>query len=67
MGLLLLELGADISRIGDGDELCIDVSGGIIENLSTGERIAFAPVPEFMMDMLSGGGLVAYVRRRLAG
>ena len=45
MGLLLLELDADISRIGDGDELCIDVSGGIIENLGTGERIAFAPVP----------------------
>lgn len=67
MGLLLLELGADISRIGDGDELSIDVSAGTIENLGTGERIAFAPVPKFMMDMLSGGGLVAYVQRRLAG
>lgn len=64
MGLLLLELGEDISRIKDGDELDIDVSAGRITNLSTGESIAFDPVPTFMMDMLAGGGLVEYVKRK---
>lgn len=67
MGLLLLELGEDIDRIGAGDELRIDVPAGIIENLTRGESIAFVPVPAFMMEMLAGGGLVEYVRRRLAG
>lgn len=67
MGLLLLELGEDIDRIGAGDELRIDVPAGIIENLTRGESIVFVPVPPFMMDMLAGGGLVEYVRRRLAG
>lgn len=66
MGLLLLELGPDIDRISPGDELNIDVSAGTIANLRTKETIAFNPVPKFMMDMLSGGGLVEYVRRRLA-
>ncbi|NCD24573.1 MAG: 3-isopropylmalate dehydratase small subunit [Deltaproteobacteria bacterium] len=66
MGLLLLELGEDIARIHDGDELDIDVAGGTIKNLTTGETIGFSPVPTFMMGMLSGGGLVEYVKRKVA-
>ena len=66
MGLLLLELGDDIARIKDGDELEIDVAAGTIANLTSGETIGFNPVPKFMMDMLSGGGLVEYVKRKVA-
>jgi 3-isopropylmalate/(R)-2-methylmalate dehydratase small subunit len=67
MGLMLLELGDDIARIKEGDELEIDVAAGKIKNLSSGETIGFNPVPQFMMDMLSGGGLVEYVKRKVAG
>jgi 3-isopropylmalate/(R)-2-methylmalate dehydratase small subunit len=66
MGLMLLELGDDIDRIKDGDELEIDVAAGTIRNLTSGETIGFNPVPQFMMDMLSGGGLVEYVKRKVA-
>ena len=66
MGLLLLELGDDIARIKDGDELEIDVAAGTIANRTSGETIGFNPVPQFMMDMLSGGGLVEYVKRKVA-
>lgn len=66
MGLMLLELGDDIARIKDGDELEIDVAAGKIHNLTSGETIGFNPVPQFMMDMLSGGGLVEYVKRKVA-
>lgn len=66
MGLLLLELGEDISRINAGDELEINVAAGQIKNLTTGEEIRFGPVPGFMMDMLSGGGLIEYVKRKIA-
>ena len=66
MGLMLLELGDDIARISEGDELEIDVAEGKISNLTTGETIGFNPVPQFMMDMLSGGGLVEYVKRKVA-
>ena len=61
-----LELGDDIARIKDGDELEIDVAAGKIANLTSGETIGFNPVPKFMMDMLSGGGLVEYVKRKVA-
>lgn len=65
MGLMLLELGDDIARIKDGDTLEIDVATGKIANLANGETIGFNPVPKFMMDMLSGGGLVEYVKRKV--
>jgi len=65
MGLLLLELGEDIQKINAGDELIIDVPGGIMNNLTTGQHITFHPVPEFMMNMLAGGGLVEYVKRKV--
>jgi 3-isopropylmalate/(R)-2-methylmalate dehydratase small subunit len=42
------------------------VAAGKIKNLSSGETIGFNPVPQFMMDMLSGGGLVEYVKRKVA-
>lgn len=66
MGLLLLELGDEIESLKDGDELIIDVPGGVINNQSTGQQITFNPVPDFMMDMLAGGGLVEYVKRKIA-
>ena len=66
MGLLLLELGDDIERIKEGNELEIDVAAGTIKNLTTGETIGFIPVAPFMMEMLSGGGLVEYVKRKIA-
>ena len=66
MGLLLLELGDDIAYIHDGDALRIDVAAGKIANLTTGQTIGFNPVPQFMMDMLAGGGLVEYVKRKIA-
>lgn len=65
MGLLLLELGDDIAGIENGHELHIDVAGGVINNLTSGQKIIFHPVPDFMMEMLAGGGLVEYVKRKV--
>jgi 3-isopropylmalate/(R)-2-methylmalate dehydratase small subunit len=66
MGLILLEIGDEIEKIKDGDQLQIDAAAGIIENKSTGVRIVCQPVPPFMREILDKGGLVAYVRSRLA-
>ena len=45
MGLLLLEVGDDVDKIHDGDELDIDAAAGVIHNRSTGEDIPFPPLP----------------------
>lgn len=66
MGLPLLELGDDIDKIDDGDELEIDTAKGKIHNVSKNIEIAFQAVPESMQEILDAGGLVGHVKNRLA-
>ncbi|MBD5608467.1 MAG: 3-isopropylmalate dehydratase small subunit [Desulfovibrio sp.] len=66
MGLPLLEIGDDIDKIAPGDELEIDMEKGAIRNLTTGVAIPFQPIPPAMREILSCGGLVGYVGKRLA-
>ncbi len=66
MGLVLLEVGADADKLHDGDTLEVDLDAGRIKNLTTGESIVCAPVPQSMQDLLDAGGLVPYVKKRLA-
>ena len=66
MGLVLLEIGDDVSKIHDGDELKVDADTGVIENVTTGTTIQCKPVPPFMQGILDKGGLIPYVQDRLA-
>lgn len=66
MGLILLEVGDDFEKFGDGDQLEVDAEKGEIKNITTGETITCAPVPPFMKGILDCGGLVEYVKERLS-
>jgi 3-isopropylmalate/(R)-2-methylmalate dehydratase small subunit len=66
MGLVLLEIGDDVAKINDGDKLSVDADTGIIKDLTTGATIQCKPVPSFMKGILDKGGLVPYVKDRLA-
>ena len=66
MGLVLLEVANDVAKLKDGDKLEVDTGKGEIKNLTTGETIVCAKVPAFMQELLDAGGLVPYVKKRLA-
>lgn len=66
MGLLLMEVGDDVDKINDGDELEIDAVTGIIRDLTNGAQITCPPLPKSMAATLDKGGLVGYVKERLA-
>lgn len=66
MGLLLLEVGDQINNIEDGDQLEIDADNGLIHNLSKNIDIKVQPIPDSMKAILDAGGLVGYVKKRLA-
>ena len=66
MGLLLMEVGDDVDKINDGDALEIDASTGAIRNLTNGAEITCPPLPSSMSALLAKGGLVGYVKERLA-
>ena len=66
MGLLLMEVGDDVDKINDGDELEIDAATGVIRDLTNGAQITCPPLPKSMAVILHKGGLVGYVKERLA-
>ena len=66
MGLLLMEVGDDVDKIDDGDELEIDAATGVIRDLTNGAQITCPPLPKSMAVILDKGGLVGYVKERLA-
>ena len=65
VGLPILECPEAVEDIKTGDRLRVDLEKGSIENLSTGNAFQAQPFPEFMREIISVGGLVAYVRNRL--
>ena len=67
MGLVLLEVGDDVDKLNDGDQLEVDTEAGRIRNLTTGVTVACAKVPPSMQALVEAGGLVPYVKKRLAG
>jgi len=53
----------DTDLINDGDELSLDLEGGIITNVTQSSEIPFAPLPPVMAQLLKDGGLVAHFRK----
>lgn len=66
MGLLLMEVGDDVDKLHNGDQLEIDTASGRIVDLTNGCEITCPPLPASMTAILNKGGLVGYVKDRLA-
>jgi 3-isopropylmalate/(R)-2-methylmalate dehydratase small subunit len=49
-----------------GDRLRVDVVEGTIEDLTTGKTYAAEAYPPFMRELVANGGLLPYVKKRLA-
>ncbi len=53
---------ADTDKIDEGDILEVDLSSGIIRNLTKNLEIKAKPIPDVMIKILEAGGLVEYVK-----
>ena len=60
---LIFPEAAQISR---GDRLQVDPIAGVVENLSAEQRYTIAALPEHLMAMVTSGGLMPYLKQRLA-
>lgn len=56
----------DAAETGRGDRLRVDPIGGVVENLSSDTCYNVAPLPQHLMDMVTAGGLMPYLKQRLA-
>jgi 3-isopropylmalate/(R)-2-methylmalate dehydratase small subunit len=53
----------DTSVIEDGDELEVDLTTGVIKDLTNGEHLTFGKIPPVMLGILNEGGLLPYIRK----
>ena len=65
IGLPIVESEAAAHGISDGDEVEVDLEGGVVRNLTSGAEFAFPPLVGPARELVEAGGLEELVRRRL--
>ena len=66
MGLPIFESADASEKIKEGDEIELDPSTGVIHNLTKKEKYQARPIPPFMQALINAGGLMNYVKRKVA-
>jgi 3-isopropylmalate/(R)-2-methylmalate dehydratase small subunit len=61
VGLPVLQ--CDTSGVSRGDELEVDLTAGVVRDLTTGSVVSFVPLPAVMVTILSDGGLVEHLKK----
>ncbi|MEZ5728996.1 MAG: 3-isopropylmalate dehydratase [Burkholderiaceae bacterium] len=64
LGLLVLSCDC-IEDIADGDRIGVDVAGNRLIR-GDGSRRACEPIPDFLLEIVAAGGLLAHLRARIA-
>ncbi|MEA3347390.1 MAG: 3-isopropylmalate dehydratase small subunit [Candidatus Auribacterota bacterium] len=65
MGLPIFDSLKAAKEASTGDEIEVDSKTGKIKNLTAGKSYTAAPIPAFMQDLISAGGLMNYVREKI--
>jgi 3-isopropylmalate/(R)-2-methylmalate dehydratase small subunit len=65
MGLPIFELPESL-EIKEGASVSIDMDAGTITNTTNGKVYKFIPIPPFMQELISAGGLMNYASAEIA-
>ena len=65
IGLPIFESSEAPDKIKEGDEIEIDADNGVIRNITKGEEYTAEPIPPFMQELISAGGLIEWTKKRL--
>ena len=66
-GLALLEAPEAVEGISDGDEIEVELESGKIINLAKKAEWQAEPIPEFMLELIRDGGLIAHLKKQGVG
>jgi 3-isopropylmalate/(R)-2-methylmalate dehydratase small subunit len=64
-GLPLVQCAGAADAVKNGESIVVDFEKGVV--VIRGKFMAFPPLPGFIVSILESGGLIASVRKRLAG
>jgi 3-isopropylmalate/(R)-2-methylmalate dehydratase small subunit len=62
IGMPLLEAPGVHAIVETGHRLRVDITRGLIENLTTGATVQGTPSPEFLLEMVQAGGLIPLLK-----
>jgi len=65
IGLPVIECKDISTAVDNGDELIVDFESGMVQNLTKDKSFQVASLPPFILDILSDGGLIENLRRRM--
>ena len=65
IGLPVIECKGISSAVETGDELAVDFEVGKVENLSNDKKFQVEKLPTFIMEILTDGGLIENLRRKM--
>jgi len=63
IGLPALECPGIHEAVEIGNILELDVTEGVVKNMSNGRELQFKPLPDFMVEVLNAGGLAPYLNK----
>ena len=66
IGLPILESEEVVEGLENGDQVEVDLASGMVVNVNKRKSYQAKPYPEFMMQLITAGGLIEYTKRRLA-
>ena len=64
MGLPIFEL-PESAEITEGQSVKVDMDAGTITNLTTNKTYKFTPIPPFMQELISAGGLMNFAKKEV--
>lgn len=64
VGLPILESPEAAGAIEDGDRLRVDLSAGVVEDVTSGRKFTVPAYPGFMQGLIDSGGLINYLRKQ---
>lgn len=65
IGLPIFESEEAAVKIAEGDEIEIDADKGVIKNITKSEEYSAKPIPPFMQELISAGGLIEWTKKRI--
>jgi 3-isopropylmalate/(R)-2-methylmalate dehydratase small subunit len=65
IGLPIFESEEAADKILEGDEIEVDADRGSIRNLTKNEEYTAKPIPPFMQELISAGGLIEWTKKRI--
>ena len=66
IGLPILESDLAVDDASTGDELQVDLTKGVIRNVTRNKSYQVPPFPEIIQEIIGCGGMVEFARKRIA-